>query len=600
MPRKGKQVKAARAWLSNRRLFQLHGWLGVNVGLLLFVVCFSGAIATVSHEIEWLLNPAVRATPPAAGAPHTSWTAWYTAVQEAHPGARILSIDAPEGPRWAARATLAYSDADWRYVFVDPYTARVTGTFSEFGIPRFFRSFHKQFYIYPGALPHGVYAVGPLGLVLLLSLATGLSFYRFRWRDLLMRGPWRSPRAFWSSLHRATGMWTVPMAILITATGVWYFVERALEDLEIELPAAAVSRPAATSTGADAALWPMPIEEAVAVAERTVPDFRVSSVSFSRDESPALVLDGQTDAWLVRDAANTVRVDPYARRVEAVSVAGQLHPVTRWVHTADPLHFGTFGGVATKLFWLLAGLSSSLAILLGVRVWYLRTVPAPGLAARPAGVVSGVGITMLVLGVSVYGSIVNIGDALDSQPVARFEPLGSIPLGPTSVRLAVASAGGQLRLAGSLPQEAHETIRRGWAWLGEGAHDGAIPDSAVPLGGGWQGVSATLDLPGAAPNPARVWLAVEDRSGMRFTTGADIGHVIRGTGLFTPDEIVPFHVWAVVGLFTAVVAAVCIGWARWLQRCVSINSPAVADRRAARHASPASLDPNEAAGPSSS
>lgn len=53
-------------------LFRLHGWLGLNIGLLLFVVCFSGSFATLSHEMDWLLNPAVRAE--TRDAPY-DWTA---------------------------------------------------------------------------------------------------------------------------------------------------------------------------------------------------------------------------------------------------------------------------------------------------------------------------------------------------------------------------------------------------------------------------------------------------------------------------------------------------------------------------------------------
>src|SRR5688572_31413101 len=100
MAGQGGAQTSTRPWLSNRRLFQIHGWLGINLGLLLFIVCFSGTIATLSREIEWLVNPAVRASPPSDAAPFASWTAWYAAVQESHPAAEILSIDAPEGRRW--------------------------------------------------------------------------------------------------------------------------------------------------------------------------------------------------------------------------------------------------------------------------------------------------------------------------------------------------------------------------------------------------------------------------------------------------------------------------------------------------------------------
>jgi uncharacterized iron-regulated membrane protein len=564
--------------LSNRRLFQVHGWLGINLGLLLFIACFSGAVATLSHEIEWALNPAIRATPPTGGAPFASWTSWYAAAQEAHPAARILSIEPPDGRRWATRVTIAYTDADWRHVYVDPYTATVNGSFSEFGVARFFRSFHKQFYIYPGSLPHGVYLVGPLGVILLGSLLTGLSFYRFRWRDLFMRGPWRSPRAFWSTLHRATGMWTVPMAVLITATGVWYLVERALSDANIQIPADTVISYGATPSSPPS-LWPMPIEDAVALAERTVPNFRVTGVSFSRGPAPSLTLSGQSAAWLVRDAANTVRVNPYTARVERISLATGHHPLARWAHTADPLHFGTFGGLTTKLIWFTAGVLSSLAILLGVRVWYMRTVPAPALAVRPASVLFSIGVTLLVLGVSLYGCIVNIGDALGHAPAVRFAPLGAHQVGPVSVRLSAAVADGRLQIAGFVPHEvARARARRVSAWLAGPEQPAEIPDT-VSVSAAWDGFHAVLDLV-RAPGASHLWLSVADGGNRQAYVGVPISDVTRGTGTVVPSEVVPRYVWVVIALFTGVVVVICVSWSWWLPRSVTRNTKAPVRQRA--------------------
>jgi uncharacterized iron-regulated membrane protein len=554
-----------RPWVSNRRLFQVHGWLGINLGLLLFIVCFSGAIATLSHEIEWLLNPAVRAAPPGDTAPFASWTAWYTAVRESHPAAQVLSIDAPDGRRWAARATIAYGDEDWRYVFVDPYSARVNGTFSEFGIPRFFRSFHKQFYIYPGSLPHGVYALGPLGLVLLLSLLTGLSFYRFRWRDLLMLGPWRSPRAFWSALHRATGMWILPMAFLITVTGVWYFVERALEDADVDLPSG--SQIAVSTMPSEPTFWPLAIEDAVALARQQVPNLQASAVSFTRGAAPKVTVRGQGDAWLVRDAANSVRIDPYRRHIESSATAAAMTPVARWVHTADPLHFGTFGGLTIRVIWFAAGLITSAAILLGVRVWYLRSIPVPLAASRRrAGLLASVSVTLVVLAVSLYGCLVNIGDALVQEPAASYVSVGAHLLGAASVGVTVSSDAGRLSLRGTVRAEDRAGVRRGWAWIGDERRPAAVPAEAVPLEARWDGVFASLGLPGEALRRTHLWLAAEDRTGTTVMTGVSLGSAASGTGKHLPTEIVPSHVWFVIALFAAACAGVSVAWCAWLQR----------------------------------
>lgn len=551
---------------SNQALFRFHGWLGINLGLLLFVVCFSGAIATISYELEWLLNPAVRAAPPHPGADYSSWTSWYVAAQREHPGGRIVSLDRPDGPRWAARATVAYSDLDWRYVYIDPYSGRVNGSVSEFGIPRFFRSFHKQFYIYPGSLPHGVYAVGPLGLVLLLSLFTGLMFYRFRWRDLLMRGPWRTPRAFWSALHRATGMWTVPIAILITATGVWYFVERAVEDAAIALPPDTptwTAPPVDPSSGAR--FWPISLDEAVALAVRAVPALDVRSMAISTGDRPTLTLRGQADAWLVRDAANSVRVSPYTARVERVTLAQGLHPIARWGHTADPLHFGTFGGVLTKVIWFAAGIFSSLAILLGVRVWYLRSVPQPGLGAKPASVLASVGVTLAVLSLSLFGCIVNIGDALQTEPAARFTPVETDPLRRLPIALSVANTGARVHLVGAVDDGgSRAAIRGAWTWLGDARGSQTVPADATPLTGRWDGLSATIPLERTA-GATHVWVAVEGPGRQRTMASA----ALPAAGVASGREVVPVHVWIVVVLFAGMCAGVCVAWHRWMQRSTS-------------------------------
>ncbi|NJS14030.1 MAG: PepSY domain-containing protein [Sphingopyxis sp.] len=50
--------------------FWLHSIFGLKLSLFLGFVCLTGTIATVSHEIEWLYKPQLRAT---AVTGHTDW-----------------------------------------------------------------------------------------------------------------------------------------------------------------------------------------------------------------------------------------------------------------------------------------------------------------------------------------------------------------------------------------------------------------------------------------------------------------------------------------------------------------------------------------------
>jgi len=38
--------------LSRKRLYSLHAWLGLQLGLLLFIICFSGTVAVFTPEID--------------------------------------------------------------------------------------------------------------------------------------------------------------------------------------------------------------------------------------------------------------------------------------------------------------------------------------------------------------------------------------------------------------------------------------------------------------------------------------------------------------------------------------------------------------------
>ena len=212
------------------RLFRIHAWLGLNLGLLLFLVCFTGTVAVFSHELDWLADPVVRVPPPEGEVPPFSWQAVADGVARTYPTATPLRLFAPEGRTWAARAVVAHAPGDLRWVFVDPYSGEVTGQRSMFGLVSFLRIFHKQLYVVPSNLwIHGVLIVGALGIVLVVSLLTGVLSHRRWWRSLFRLRAGRSVRLFWSDLHRMTGSWALVFAMVLGLTGTWYLAEYILE-----------------------------------------------------------------------------------------------------------------------------------------------------------------------------------------------------------------------------------------------------------------------------------------------------------------------------------------------------------------------------------
>ena len=175
----------------------------------------------------------------------------------------------------------------------------------------------------------------------------------------------------------------------MVVTGIWYLVEslggRAPDMQRIEIPP--VDRPA-PDIAADLA-------NSLSAARVANPDLRIQRIFFPTDKSGAFVFQGQDNAVLVRARANAVWTDAQTGEVRLVTDAVDLNLHQRISEMADPLHFGTFGGIWTKLVWfvfgaLMTGLSISGAAIYALRIMK-QNRQRPTLGAVTALALTGMG-----------------------------------------------------------------------------------------------------------------------------------------------------------------------------------------------------------------
>ncbi len=285
-----------------KQLYAVHGWLGLNFGLLLFVVCLSGTVAVLSHEIDWLVTPALRVTPTESRA---DWTVMTQAVHQAYPDAEIKYAAAPLGARFASEFVIKSAGKPSERVFVDPYRGTVTGHAPWFNTQRFFRDFHRRFFVFSW---WGIWIVAIFAFVLLGSAATGLAFYKRWWAKLFTLRLRKGFRVFFSDLHRMIGVWTLLFAVLIGITGAWYLVELPVGWADLNEKPSTSRVPKATLQNLEVDSQRLPPAEWVRIAEQAMPGLRVRSIKFPNQPNRPAEMDGQASAWLVRDRANRVLV----------------------------------------------------------------------------------------------------------------------------------------------------------------------------------------------------------------------------------------------------------------------------------------------------
>lgn len=378
--------------MTRRTLFVWHSWIGLTGGLLLFVICWSGTVAVFGRDLDRLMDP--RLTAPAAA--EVAWEAVYEKAAARFPEWTITQVNGPAVPGHAADSWAEDEDGVLRRVYSDPATGEVIGATSYFNIQRFLRSFHMSLFI--GELPVlgiplGYLIVGLFSFPLLASGITSLLFYKRFWRGFFRLERHKGAKIFWSDLHKLTGLWSLWFLLLIGLTGVWYLVEWKTA----EGPAG----PDAPQAVAGAA--PLPVTQLVAAAERAYPELRITAISTYALGDGLFQAQGQDGSILVRDRAASVSINAYDGAVLGVQRPSQLTAYQRWIDTADPLHFGDFGGLWSKAIWFLFGIGLSGLCLTGAYLQAKRQQRRGLEDYRTPVIIAYLATVALLLVASVYG-----------------------------------------------------------------------------------------------------------------------------------------------------------------------------------------------------
>ena len=353
--------------MTSKAWFRIHGFTGVITGLLLFVVCWSGTFAVIAKELDMLVTPMSRVS----SVPHNinDWVAWdhtAQAIDAAYPDASLVQYFPPLYEGGTKQAWVTLTSGGTVLVHVDPGTGEIVGEQSRYTVQRFFRSLHMSlFSIEFLGIKFGYYLVASLSFTLLASLIAALIFYK-RWWTRFFERPLLHTKAKWSRLHRLIGIWSIWIISIMSITGSWYLYEHVKHDLFD-------GKTAYAGFGSEAVVEVPPIEaEGIGVPlslgsllqllDESHPDLKIGTFVQLPDR---LVVIGQAGDILVRDAANQIHIHRATGDILYEHSPDDYSFYWRVWDTVDPLHFGDFGGIWSKIVYFVFGLALSAIILTG-------------------------------------------------------------------------------------------------------------------------------------------------------------------------------------------------------------------------------------------
>ena len=392
-----------------RKLFsRLHLWLSIPFGLLISIVCLSGAALVFEQEITRALHPELhRVQMPENDATPLRPSEIATCIRTQMPDSlRLSSLRLTADPQ--ATCTAGFENVKRQTLAADPYTGEVKGWTQTLPFFQTMRRLHRWLMDAPqqkGMPSTGKTVVGVTTLAMTAILLTGLAIWvprnRRALRSRLSVSCPKGWRRFWYDSHVSLGFYATLLLLVMALTGLtwsfgWYrtaayalfggttTATRPQQQTDgtpaphradgksghhdarqqtADLPRSRSHGGQATKEAAfDYTVW----DRALAAAQERYPHYKsikLGKGSMEVDPDPSSPLR-KTDR---------LTFDPQTGEVTAIARhedAPASQTLKGWFYA---FHTGSWGGMWTKIPYFLAALIGGLLPLSGYYLWYKKT-----------------------------------------------------------------------------------------------------------------------------------------------------------------------------------------------------------------------------------
>ena len=391
---------------------KIHLWLSVPFGIIITLICFSGAMLIFEPEITRSIKSDV----------------YYVGSTEGEPlplGELMETVKSTLPDSVSITGVTVFSDKDRTYqvnlskprrasLFIDQYSGKITGKYERIGF--FSTMFKLHRWLLDSANPHGdgvkvgKLLVGISTLIFVIALLTGVVIWWPRARrnfrrsmSITFKDRWRG---LWKSLHVAGGMYAVVFLLAMSLTGLtwsfnWYRsafyavcgVEHTPRNFEASTAEKSVGHGRGEGRGGEGRGGEGRGEgrgnrrgghrgnhgEGRGEGRRPHSEFGrwqqvYDELKSQNPDAPQITIGAETASVTLGAIGNGRAADKY----EFNRRSGEITPATKYADSvpADKLrgwiyavHTGSWGGLLTRILWLLAALLGASLPLTGYYIW---------------------------------------------------------------------------------------------------------------------------------------------------------------------------------------------------------------------------------------
>ncbi|WP_076382943.1 PepSY-associated TM helix domain-containing protein [Filimonas lacunae] len=349
-----------------------HVYLGIIAGFIIAVVGITGSLLVFRDEIDQALNPTLFKV--LAGQRRMPVEEIMPMVKQAYPKDTFSYVLLPG--KNVTEPYIFFNYKKEEQLFVSPYTGQPTGKrLYESSFIHIVTEIHTSLLV-PVA---GRYIVGISALILLILTITGLRLWiPKKWKQLKtvltvnFKASFKRQNYDW---HNVIGFYTAPFVSLIALTGFCLTFSIVIIPMLFTLsglpPQGAAKLLGAKSTWQAHAVT-MPLDKLYQIKEQELPGSEIAGIAFPADSTGNFRLDIRDKGLPAEGKREMLILDQYSGKVLLNSRKDFPPVAAAYLSWLQPIHFGNFGGIPTKILALLAGMVPLALFITGFIIWYPR------------------------------------------------------------------------------------------------------------------------------------------------------------------------------------------------------------------------------------
>ncbi|MGJ7029749.1 PepSY-associated TM helix domain-containing protein [Niabella hirudinis] len=342
---------------AGKRIFAWHHWCGLIAGIILLEMSITGSILVFADEIGKGYRPQIAIAGTANIPP--GYDTSFVQLWQQYPGWEIRIYDQP-----AATRPIIYElrkKGVIKHIYMHPVSGKLLYTDDNVQnqLQRTLLTLHYT--LFTGKT--GTVVVLVIGILFFICIVTGIYIYRKAFVKVLLfkvRLNRKSRHAFYSSLHRLTGVYALLFMLLIVTTGV---------SISIRI----ISAPSKGGTAAEKTVSPFSLDRAVASIKMIQPDFSTGMIRL-RGGDDAVEFRGRFkgDPFYYGAFYSVIFYNGETGRITKTEPLRNQPSMKKWWSIVTPLHFGNYGGLPVKIVYSILGLTPGLLSVTGFAVWRKR------------------------------------------------------------------------------------------------------------------------------------------------------------------------------------------------------------------------------------